>query len=125
MITAADNDPVVKEKLNSTPKLVFSRTLKMVEWQNSRLAAGSIADEVARSKQAPGDGVLAVGGSELAACFLEQELMDELHIILTPILLGGRKTVFDGIKKRYPLRLLSTQKFESGNVALIDEPRLR
>jgi len=42
-----------------------------VEWQNSRLAAGSIADEVARLKQVPGDGVLPVGGSDLAASFLE------------------------------------------------------
>ena len=65
--TDTDNDPVVKEKMNSTPKLVFSRTLKKLEWQNSRLATGSIADEVARLKQAPGDGVLPVGGSDLAA----------------------------------------------------------
>jgi dihydrofolate reductase len=91
--TAGDNDPVVREKMNSTPKLVFSRTLRKVEWQNSRLAASSIANEVARLKQVPGDGVLPVGGSELAASFLEQGLMDELHIILTPILLGGGKTV--------------------------------
>lgn len=56
--TAVDNDPVVKEKMNGTPKLVFSRTLKKVAWQNSRLATGSIADEVARLKQVPGDGLL-------------------------------------------------------------------
>jgi dihydrofolate reductase len=120
----ADNDPV-KELMNSTPKLVFSRKLRKVDWQNSRLAAGSIADEVARLKQVPGDGVLPVGGSELAASFLERGLMDELHIILTPILLGGGKTVFDGIKKRYPLRLLSTKKFKSGNVVVAYEPTLR
>jgi dihydrofolate reductase len=123
--TAADNDPLVKERMNSTPKLVFSRTLKKVEWQNSHLATGSIADEVARLKQVPGDGVLPVGGSALAASFLEQGLIDELHIILTPILLGRGKTVFDGIRKRYPLRLLSTKKFKSGNVAVIYEPTLR
>jgi dihydrofolate reductase len=51
--------------------------------------------------------------------------MDELRIILTPILLGGGKTVFDGIKKRYPLRLLSTRKFNSGIVVLTYQPRLR
>jgi dihydrofolate reductase len=123
--TDTDNDPIVKEKMNSTPKLVFSRTLQKVEWQNSRLATRSIAEEVARLKRVPGDGVVPVGGSELAAAFLEQGLLDELHVILTPILLGGGKTVFDGIKKRYMLRLLSTQKFKSGNVALIYEPRLR
>lgn len=119
---AADNDPAVKEKMNSTPKLVFSRTLKKVEWQNSRLATSSIADEVARLKQVPSDGLFPVGGSELATSFLEQGLMDELRIILTPILLGEGKTVFDGIKKRYPLRLLSTKQFKSGNVVVIYEP---
>ncbi len=97
----------------------------MVGWQNSRLATGSIADEVARLKQFPGDGLLPVGGSELAASFLEQGLMDELRFILTPILLGRGDTVFDGIKKRYQLRLLSTKRFRSGNVVLIYEPSLR
>lgn len=75
--------------------------------------------------QVPGDTLLPVGGSDLAASFLEQGLMEELHIILTPILLGGGKTVFGGIKKRCPLRLLSTKRFKSGNVVLIYEPMLR
>lgn len=123
--TASDNDPVVKEKMSSTPKLVFSKTLKKVEWQNSRLATNSIAEEVARLKQVPGDGLLPVGGSALAASFLEQGLMDELRVILTPIVLGGGTTVFDGIKKRYALRLLSTRRFKSGSVVLIYEPMVR
>jgi dihydrofolate reductase len=120
-----ENDSVVKEKMNSTPKLVFSRTLKSVEWQNSRLATGSIAEEVWRLKEVPGDGLLPVGGSDLAASFLEEGLMDELHIILTPVVLGGGKTVFDGITQRYPLKLLSMQQFKSGNVVLVYEPGLR
>jgi dihydrofolate reductase len=122
--TAPDSDPV-KEYLNGRPKLVFSRTLKQVDWQNSRLATGPTADEVARLKQVPGDGLLWVGGSDLAASFLEQGLMDELRFILTPILLGGGKTVFDAIKKRRPLKLLSTKSFKSGNVILTYEPARR
>lgn len=123
--TDTANNPVVKEKMNSTPKLVFSKTLKKVDWQNSRLATGSIAEELARLKQLPGDGLIPVGGSQLAAAFLEQGLMDELRIILTPVLLGAGKTVFDGIKKRYSLRLIATKEFKSGNVILIYEPKLR
>jgi dihydrofolate reductase len=123
--TATDNDPVVKERLNGTPKLVFSRTLKSVEWQNSRLATGSIAEEVERLKQIPGDGLLWVGGSELASSFLEQGLLDELNFIMTPILLGGGNNVFDGIKKRYSLRLLSTRTFKSGSIVMTYEPVLR
>jgi dihydrofolate reductase len=122
---APDDDAVVKEQMNGTPKLVFSRTLKRVDWQNSRLATGSIADEVARLKRVPGDGLLWVGGSDLAASFLEQGLLDEIRVIVTPILLGAGKTVFDAIKKRYPLKLLSTKSFSSGNVVLTYEPAMR
>jgi dihydrofolate reductase len=122
--TASGDDPV-KELMNGTPKLVFSRTLKRVDWRNSRLATGSVADEVARLKRVPGDGLLWVGGSDLASSFLEQGLMDELRIVLTPILLGAGKTVFDAIKKRYPLKLLSTKSFKSGNVVLTYEPAMR
>jgi dihydrofolate reductase len=114
--TAQGNDSIVKEQMNETPKLVFSRTLKSVEWQNSRLATETIADEVARLKRIPGDGLLWVGGSELASAFLDQGLIDEVRVILTPILLGAGKAVFGDIKKRQPLKLLSTKAFKSGNV---------
>jgi hypothetical protein len=67
---ARGHEPVVKEKMSGTPRLVFSRTLKRVDWQNSRLAAGSVADEVPRLKRVPGDGFFCVG--ELAASCLEQ-----------------------------------------------------
>jgi len=111
--TATDNDPVVTEEMNRTRKLVFSRTLTTVAWENSRL------------RNAPGDGLLCVGGSTLAAEFLEQGLLDELRIIMTPVLLGGGMTLLDGIRKRHPLRLLSTRKFNSGSVVMIYEPRSR
>ncbi len=120
--TAQDNDAGVKDLMNRTPKLVFSRTLTNVSWQNSRLATGSIAEEVARLQQLPGNGLLPVGGSDLAAEFLELGLMDELHIILTPMLLGGGKTVFDGITRRHSLQLLSTRTFKSGTVVLVYRP---
>jgi dihydrofolate reductase len=123
--TATDNDPVVKDKLNGLPKLVFSKTLKKVEWQNSRLATLSITEEVARLKAVPGNGLLWVGGNALATSFLEQGLMDEVRVILTPILLGGGNTVFHGVTRRYPLTLLSTKTFKSGNVLLIYQPALR
>jgi len=122
---ASNDDPRVKARMNETPKLVFSRTLKSVQWQNSRLATGSAVEEIERLKQIPGNGLLPVGGSELATCFLELGLIDELRIILTPILLGGGKPMFEGIQRRYPLRLLSTRQFNSGCVVLTYEPASR
>ena len=107
--TATGDYPAVAELMNNTPKLVFSRTLKSVDWQNSRLATGSIADEVARLKQAPGDGLIHVGGNELAMEFLEKGLIDEIRIILTPIVLGSGNSLFAGLQKRCSLNLLSTR----------------
>jgi dihydrofolate reductase len=115
--TVTDDDPVAKE-INARPKLVFSKSLKSVDWRNSELAAGSIADEVARLKKTPGDGLLWVGGSELASAFLDQGLMDEVRVIMTPVLLGEGHAVFGDIKKRHELKLLWTKTFESGNVVL-------
>jgi len=120
--TAQGDHAGVKEKMNNTPKLVFSSTLKHLDWQNSRLATGSIADEVARLKQVPGDGLLWVGGSDLAASFLEQGLVDEIRVVVTPILLGAGKAVFGAITRRYPLKLLWTRSFRSGNFVLAYEP---
>ena len=119
--TAEGDDSSVKsfkDLMNGKPKLVFSRTLKRVEWQNSRLASGTISEEVARLKQTPGDGLICVGGSDLAASLLEEGLLDELWVLVTPVLIGGGKTLMDAIKKRHPLKLLSTRAFKSGNVAL-------
>jgi dihydrofolate reductase len=119
--TSTDNDPDVTYQMNETPKLVFSRTLKSLEWKGARLATGSIAEEVARLKSAPGDGLLWVGGSELASAFLEAGLLDEVRIILTPILLGAGHTVFGDIKRRHELKYVSTKSFASGNVLVTYE----
>ena len=63
-----------------------------------------------------------MGGSAFAVSFLEQGLIDERGVILIPILLSGGTTMFDGIKKRHRVELLSAQKFKSGNVVLIYKP---
>ena len=118
----AVDDGAVKELMNATPKLVFSRTLTRVDWQNSRLATGAIAEEVARLRAAPGDGLLWVGGTTLASSFLEQGLMDEIRIILTPILIGRGHALLGDITRRHKLRFSSARPFSSGNVLLTYEP---
>jgi len=120
--TAVDNDPLITELMNRKPKLVFSRTLTTVGWENSRLATGPIVDEVARLKSEPGDGLINVSGSSLAASFLDLGLIDELRVIVVPVLIGGGLTLHDGITRRHPLRLISTKTFRSGNVILTYEP---
>jgi dihydrofolate reductase len=119
---ARADDPVVSEKMNSTPKIVFSRTMAEPQWENSRLVSGDFAAEVTRLKSQPGKDMIIFGSSDLAVGFLEHGLLDELRIMVNPVVLGGGKPVFHGIHDRLGLKLLRTRLFRSGNVLLCYQP---
>ena len=120
--SAKEDDPVVADKMNSVPKLVFSKTLDKVEWSNTRLVKEHIAEEVSRLKQQQ-DGDLAIfGSSDLTVSLLEMGLVDELRIMVNPVVLGSGKRLFEGIHDRLKLKLLKTKTFGSGNVLLYYQP---
>jgi dihydrofolate reductase len=93
------------------PKIVFSRTLEQVEG-NARLATGDVAEEVARVKEQSGRDV-AVGGASLAAAFMELGLIDEYHLFVSPVVLGGGTPFFPRLDERIDLELLETRIFGS------------
>lgn len=95
----------------STPKLVFSRTLDEVQG-NARLATGSVADEVARLKQEPGE-YLEVGGAALAAECIRLGLVDEYRPFVCPVVLGSGTPFFPALDERIELELLETRTFAS------------
>src|SRR5262249_17783325 len=64
---AINNDPVVAGKMNSLPKIVFSKTLKKAEWSNSRLVAGDLGEEVSKLKQQPGKDMVIFGSAVLVS----------------------------------------------------------
>ncbi len=99
------------------PKIVFSRTLTEVTG-NARLATGDVAAEVATLREQPGDGVVAVGGAGLAATLIEQDLIDEYRLFVTPVVLGGGTAYFPALTKRINLQLLTAHTFASGVVYL-------
>ena len=93
------------------PKIVFSRTLEHVEG-NARLATGTIAEEVARLMQQPGED-LAVGGAGLAGAFMQLGLVDELQLFVSPVVLGGGTPLFPALGERIDLELVETRTFGS------------
>jgi dihydrofolate reductase len=114
---APDEEQVIAEPLNSKPKHVASRTLtEPLEWQNSTLLEGEVAAAVPALKREDGGDLHVIGSAELVRTLIEHELVDELRLMLDPVLLGGGKRIFrdDGLLR--PLRLVDGQVTSSGAI---------
>jgi dihydrofolate reductase len=119
---AKENDPIVADKMNSIPKIVFSKTLDKAEWNNSRLVKEHVAEEISRLKQQQGRDLAIFGSSTLAASLLHMGLIDELRIMVNPVVLGNGNSLFKGIHDKLNLKLFKTRTFRSGNVLLYYQP---
>lgn len=110
------------ERMNSFPKFVVSTTLEKVEWNNSTLIKGSIAEEVSKLKQQPGQDILVFGSGQLVHTLMQHNLIDEYRLMVHPIVLGsGRRLFGDGTDKKV-LKLIETKTFSSGIVVLSYQP---
>jgi dihydrofolate reductase len=114
--------PAIADRMNGIRKVVFSSTLDAADWQNSTLVTGSAAEAIAELKQQPGKYLAIFGSPTLTASLIEQGLVDELRVMVHPILLGGGKSLFAGLHRRVPVELLRTTVFSSGNVLLHYRP---
>jgi len=99
------------------PKVVFSTTLESVEG-NARLVGGDAVAEIARLKEEPGEGALAVGGAGLAASVVRAGLVDEYALFVFPVVLGAGTPFFPALEERIPLDLVETRTFGSRVVYL-------
>ena len=97
----------------ATPKLVFSTTLDDVEGTNTRLVKGDAVAEIARLKQEPGEGELAVGGAGLAATCIRAGLVDEYRVFVNPVILGAGTPFLPPLEQRIGLELVETRTFGS------------
>ncbi len=119
---AVKDDPIVAGKMNGIAKLVYSTTLKKADWNNSSILQKDIIKETARLKQQPGKDMAVFGSGELGNALLEAGLMDEIRVIINPILLGDGHPMFKKEKERQKLKLLSSRTFHNGNVLLYYQP---
>ncbi|MBM7830855.1 dihydrofolate reductase [Agromyces cerinus] len=102
---------------NPLPKVVFSTTLSQVQG-SSRLATGSVAEEIERLRAEPGDGEIAIGGATLAAEVAALDLIDEYRVRVYPVLVGGGIPFFAQQERHVDLELLESRAFDSGVVYL-------
>lgn len=119
---AIASDPDVAGKMNALPKVVFSRTLETLKWNNSRLAGHDLAVEIRRLREQPGKDILLLASSDLAVALAAEGLIDEFRILVNPVLVGRGKSVFAGLTRDVSLKLLDTRTFGNGNVLLTYAP---
>ena len=119
---AIKRDPIVAEGMNRAEKVVFSRTLKKAEWNNTRLVKDNIVEEVRKMKRMPGKGMTLLGSGSIVTQLAEQNLIDEYQIMVDPVVLGKGTPIFRGIKHTLNLKLTETRTFKSGVVLLCYQP---
>jgi dihydrofolate reductase len=120
---ALKNDPVVAERMNGLPKVVFSRTLDKATWNRTRLLKGDLATETRKLKSEPGKDLVIFGSGSIVSQLAQAGLIDAYQIVVNPIALGEGRTMFDGFKGKLELKLTKTRTFGNGNVLLCYEPK--
>jgi dihydrofolate reductase len=115
---AIKNDPIVARGMNSATKIVFSRTLNKVDWNNTRLVKNDMLSEIRKLKQESGKDLTVLGSGSIVSQLAQERLIDEYQILLNPVVIGRGKTMFEGVKDRFSLKLTKTRVFGNGNVLL-------
>jgi|SRR5947209_1114450 len=102
------------DTMNAFPKVVISTTLERAEWQNSTLINDNVAEEIAALKQQEGRNINMSGSGTLVAWLLRQGLLDELHLLVFPLVVGHGKRLFEGVGAQVPLTLAGSTAFSNG-----------
>jgi len=107
--------------IDDISKIVFSHTLKNVDWKNAKVAKAGIKEEVLELKQQAGKNIVA-GSPGLIITLMQLDLIDEYQLVVLPIILGNGLRLFKNINDGINLKLIKTKIFGSGSIALYYEP---
>src|SRR5205809_3975863 len=110
------------DKFNSMPKYVVSSTLTNPTWNNSTVLKGDVADQVKKLKQTQDGDIVVHGSARLVQTLLENDLVDELRLMVFPVLLGTGKRLFGEMSDKKPLRLKDSKTVGDGVTILVYEP---
>ena len=119
---AIESMPTVAAGMNRMPKVVFSRTLDHVSWNNTKLVKGDMLPEVRRMKEETGESIVILGSGTIVSQLAREGLIDEYEVVVNPVVLGKGRTMFEGVEEKLNLKLTKTRAFDNGNVFLCYEP---
>lgn len=115
---AAEEDPVITEAMNTLPKVVFSKTLKQVDWENTRLVNGDVGDEVRELKRQSGEDIVIFGSGSIVQTLANLGLIDEYRLLVNPVVLRRGKRLFESVEADIELELVDSKTFSNGVVLL-------
>lgn len=116
--TATKHDIDHANWVNPALKIVFSRSLKKTDWQNTRIIKGQVAEEIGNLKNQPGKNMILFASPSLASTFIDHDLIDEYWFNISPVILGKGKPLFENINNMRKLKLLGTKTYKTGVVNL-------
>jgi dihydrofolate reductase len=125
---AANPNEEGAEKINSTSKIVFSKTLsksdpKLIDWNNTHLTNEDLAEEITKLKKQEGKDIIAYGGASFVSALIKHGLIDELHIFVNPAAIGSGMPIFNNLESRQNLSLIKSTSFDCGIVVLHYKPK--
>lgn len=113
---ASKNEIAYARLADKTPHIVISRTLDNVSWKTTQIVRD--VEEIRRLKQQPGKDIHAVGGATLVSSLMNLGLIDELRLLVNPLILGRGKALFKDVEERHALKLVRAKPLNSGKVSL-------
>ena len=119
---ATDPDDPVASKLNTLPKYVVSTTLQSAEWNNSTIVNGDVLVEIKRLKEQPGNELQVHGSGRLVRSLLESDLVDELRLLVFPVIVGAGRRLFPEAGVPTGLRLVDSRTTGSGVAIHVYQP---
>ena len=110
------------DKFNTMPKYVVSSTLESPEWNNTTVLRGDVVEEVAKLKERHERDIVVHGSPQLAQTLIEHDLVDELRLMVYPVIEGAGKRLFAGTTRKQNLHLVKTKTFNDGIHVLVYRP---
>ncbi|HTA60918.1 MAG TPA: dihydrofolate reductase family protein [Bacteroidia bacterium] len=117
---AAEMFPIVAKNMNKSEKIVCSKTLKKVDWENTTIMQGDIVEQIKQLKQNTKKNITILGSGSLLTQLTDAGLIDQYTIMLNPVALGKGTSVFEGIQSNLELKLVSSRVFEKDGIVLFN-----
>lgn len=110
------------KKMVETPKVVFTQTLDESTWNNTTLATGNLAEEIANLKNQDGKDIAVVGGAEFVSSLIKENLIDEYHLIINPTAMANGMTIFNQLDHIQKFTPISAKLYSGGKIVLSYKP---